>query len=331
MLKLTRYSGNDRDTSIRTKEIDFSRKWRIKMGEKKLSLQQKRKRGINQAAFIFLLPVVLLLLVYVFYPIIDTFYTSFYQWNGISADKIFVGLDNWVKLLGDSSFKDAFINNIIVMVLSICIQIPIGLALATFIDFGGKRMTIFKILWFIPLLMSSVAIGFLFSYALATNGGIVSTISALAGGGNVDLLGNPKTALYTVVGVIAWQFTPFYMVYCMAAYSNISADVFEAARIDGASRGQYFWRIALPLLKPSIKSAAILSMVGSLKYFDLVYVMTGGGPGTSTELMATYMYKQSFSKFNMGYGSAVAGGMFILISIISLITMRILNGRKETE
>ena len=99
--------------------------------------------------------------------------------------------------------------------------------------------------------------------------------------------------------------------------------------IDGATKGQYFWKIALPLLMPSIKSAAILSMVGSLKYFDLIYVMTGGGPGTSTELMATYMYKQAFTEFNMGYGSAVATGMFILITVISLITMRIINGKKE--
>lgn len=133
---------------------------------------------------------------------------------------------------------------------------------------------------------------FLFTYALASNGGIVSTISQLFGGGNIDLLGNPKTALITVIFVIAWQFVPFYMVYTMAAYTNISEDVYEASLIDGATKGQYFWKIALPLLTPSLKSAAILSMVGSLKYFDLIYVMTGGGPGNSTELMATYMYKK---------------------------------------
>lgn len=301
------------------------------MGKKNISLEERRKRDINRAALIFLLPIALLMMVYIFYPIVDTFVISFYKWNGISADKTMIGLKNWIKLLQDTSFWNSFKNNMVVMVLSICIQIPIGLALATFIDFGGKKMTLFKVLWFIPLLMSSVAIGFLFSYALATNGGIVSAFSDFFGGGKVDLLGNPKTALYAVIGVIAWQFTPFYMVYCMAAYTNISVDVHEAATIDGATKGQYFWRVALPLLKPSLKSAAILSMVGSLKYFDLVYVMTGGGPGTSTELMATYMYKHSFSKFNMGYGSTVAAGMFILISIVSLVTMRLLNGRKEGE
>jgi raffinose/stachyose/melibiose transport system permease protein len=299
------------------------------MGGKEISLEKLRQRDTRRVAMLFLAPVAVLMAVYVIYPIIDTFITSTYQWNGISAAKKFVGIGNWKTLIADENFWIAFRNNLVIMVLSICIQIPIGLSLATFLDFGGKKLTVFKVIWFIPLLMSSVAIGFLFTYALATNGGLVSTISGWFGGGNVDLLGNPKTALLTVIMVICWQFTPFYMVYFMAAFTNIPYDVFEAARIDGATRGQYFWKIAFPLLVPSMKSAAILSMVGSLKYFDLIYVMTGGGPGTSTELMATYMYKQSFSVFNMGYGSAVAGGMFILITLVSLITMKILNGKEE--
>ena len=299
------------------------------MKEKSTSLLVIRQRNTRKVAALFLAPVTILMVIYIFYPIVDTFITSTYQWNGISADRKFIGIQNWITLLQDKSFWIAFKNNLIIMVLSIVIQIPLGLALAPFLDFGGKKLTVFKVIWFIPLLMSSVAIGFLFTYALATNGGIVSTISGWFGGGNIDLLGNPKTALLTVIAVICWQFTPFYMVYFMAAFTNIPYDVFEAARIDGATRGQYFWKIALPLLVPSMKSAAILSMVGSLKYFDLIYVMTGGGPGTSTELMATYMYKESFSNFNMGYGSAVAGGMFILISMIALITMKLINGKKE--
>lgn len=294
-----------------------------------ITLAQKRQKDTNRVAAIFLAPVIILLVIFIFYPIVETFRVSAYDWNGISADLKFIGLDNWGKLMKDQKFWTAFLNNIKVMVLSILIQIPLGIAMATFVEFAGKKATIFKIIWFIPMLMSSVAIGFLFTYALATNGGIISSISQLLGGNNIDLLGNPDTALYTVIGVVAWQFTPFYMVYCVAGYTNVSEDVYEASIIDGANKRQYFVHIALPLLKPTLKSAAVLSMVGSLKYFDLVYVMTGGGPGNSTELMATYMYKLSFAQFNMGYGSAVAGGMFILISVISLITMRLLNGKKE--
>lgn len=295
------------------------------------TLVGRRQRNTNIAAFIFLLPVILLLTVFIFYPIVDSFIISTYKWNGIAAERTFVGISNWTKLVGDRDFWFAFRNNIIIMVMSIIIQIPIGLAEATFIEFAGKKATICKILWFIPMLMSSVAIGFLFTYALAANGGMISAVSQLFGGGNIDLLGNKNTALMTVIFVIAWQFIPFYMVYAMAGYTNISEDVYEASLIDGATKSQYFWKIALPLLMPTLKSAAILSMVGSLKYFDLIYVMTGGGPGTATELMATYMYKNAFAQFNMGYGSAVAAGMFILITLLSLITMRLINGKKEEE
>ena len=179
------------------------------MKEKSTSLLVIRQRNTRKVAALFLAPVTILMVIYIFYPIVDNFITSTYQWNGISADRKFIGIQNWITLLQDKSFWIAFKNNLIIMVLSIVIQIPLGLALATFLDFGGKKLTVFKVIWFIPLLMSSVAIGFLFTYALATNGGIVSTISGWFGGGNIDLLGNPKTALLTVIAVICWQFTPF--------------------------------------------------------------------------------------------------------------------------
>ena len=143
----------------------------------------------------------------------------------------------------------------------------------------------------------------------------------------VGTLGLADSFIPLIVPAIAAPAIVFYMRQYMK--SSFPLDIVEAARIDGATRGQYFWKIALPLLVPSIKSAAILSMVGSLKYFDLIYVMTGGGPGTSTELMATYMYKESFKNFNMGYGSAIAGGMFILITMVSMITMKLINGKQE--
>ena len=296
---------------------------------KKSSLAARRKRSIAICSFVFLLPVLILLFTFLVYPIIQTFINSFTKWNGISANKVFNGVANWQKLIKDKDFWRAFGNNIKIMVLSLVIQMPIGILLATFLDAGGKKFNFFKVIWFLPLLMSSVAVGYLFHYALATNGGLISSISQLLGGGKVDLLGNQKTALYAVIGVICWQFIPFYMVYYMAGYSSISEDIYEAAIVDGATRGQYVRKIALPLLVPTIKSAIVMSVTGSLKYFDLVYVMTGGGPGTSTELMATYMYKTSFTTYNMGYGSAIAGGMFILITLIAALIMRVMNSGGE--
>ena len=278
----------------------------------------------------FLFPVLFFLAVYLLYPIIATFINSLHQWNGISAEKTFLGLANWIKLIRDSNFWKAALNNVKIMILSLVIQMPIGILLATYLDAVGKKGNAFKAIWFLPMLMSSVAIGYLFRYALATNGGLITSISQLFGGGKVDLLGNQKTALYAVIGVICWQFIPFYMVYYMAGYSSISTDVYEASILDGATRGQYVRHVALPLLVPTIRSAVILSLIGSLKYFDLVYVMTGGGPSNATELMATYMYKQSFVTFNMGYGSTIAAGMFILITLFASIVMRLMNGRGDT-
>ncbi len=295
---------------------------------KSITMSQRRRRETAIAATVFLAPALLVIAIFVLYPIVQSFVTSGYEWNGYSSNKVFIGLGNWVELMKDKTFWYAFRNNLVVMVLSIVIQMPIGLALATFLDRVGKKGNICKVIWFIPMLMSSVAIGYLFRYALDANTGFVSAISQLFGGGKVDLLGNPDTVLYTVIIIIAWQFIPFYMVYYMAGYSSLPMDIHEAALVDGATESQYFWRISLPLLKPSIKSAIVLSMVGSLKYFDLVYVMTSGGPSHASELMATYMYTNAFSSYRMGYASAIAAGMFILISVIAIVTMRLLN-RKE--
>ena len=295
-----------------------------------MSIRTKKKISDGICIAVFLFPVLFFLAVYLLYPIIATFINSLHQWNGISAEKTFLGLANWIKLIRDSNFWKAALNNVKIMVLSLVIQMPIGILLATYLDAVGKKGNAFKAIWFLPMLMSSVAIGYLFRYALATNGGLITSISQLFGGGKVDLLGNQKTALYAVIGVICWQFIPFYMVYYMAGYSSISTDVYEASILDGATRGQYVRHVALPLLVPTIRSAVILSLIGSLKYFDLVYVITGGGPSNATELMATYMYKQSFVTFNMGYGSTIAAGMFILITLFASIVMRLMNGRGDT-
>jgi len=297
--------------------------------KKPITLAKSRDKETIWVAAIFLIPVFIILTIFIFYPVIETFITSLYKWNGISSEKTFIGADNWKVLFGDKSFWKAFRNNIVLVVFAIVIQIPVSLALAVFLNFTGKRGTIFKIGWFIPMLMSSVAVGFLFTYILATNGGVISSVSQLLGGGKIDLLGHPRRALLAVMAVVSWQSIPFYMVFFLASFSGISEDVFDAARIDGSTRGQYFWKIALPLLKPAVSKAFVLSLVGSLKYFDLIYVMTNGGPGDATELMATYMYKHSFVKFNMGYGSAVAAGMFLLITVMSLAAMKLTAGKDE--
>ncbi|MBQ3304281.1 MAG: sugar ABC transporter permease [Clostridia bacterium] len=293
--------------------------------QKTNQLARVESRSTAIAATLFLIPAIVLIIVYMVYPIIDTFLTSRFSWNGISTAKVAIGMENWKTLIHDSKFWSAFGHNVIVMVFSILLQIPIGMLLATFLDAGGRKLNFFKIIWFLPYLMSSVAIAFLFTYILATNGGLFSTIATLLNGKRtaVDLLGKSPQALYAVIGVMAWQFTPFYMVYFIAGYSNIPTSLYEAAVIDGANRRQYLFKIAIPMLGPIFKTACTMSMIGSLKYFDMIWNMTQGGPAGGTELMATYMYKLSFQQWKMGYGSAVAAGMFILITAIALLFQKV--------
>ena len=291
--------------------------------EKNNTLHARSQKEMWTVGILFLLPAVIILCVYMVYPILDTFQTSLYNWNGVSADKRFIGLANWKELVADKVFWESFLHNCILMVLSIVIQLPIGIALALFLWYTGKKSSAFKVIWFFPMLMSSVAVAFLFQYILATNDGMITMFSQLLGGGKIDLLGNPKRALYAVLGVVCWQSIPFYMIFFLASYSTIPEELFDAARIDGASRNKYFWHIMLPNMKGAISQASVLAIVGSLKYFDLIFAMTKGGPGTATEVMATYMYRNTFITFRMGYGSAIAGGMFILITLFSLMTMRV--------
>jgi ABC-type sugar transport system permease subunit len=131
--------------------------------------------------------------------------------------------------------------------------------------------------------------------------------------------------LYSVIAVICWQYIPFYMILFLAALTVIPEELREAALIDGATENQYFWKIVLPLLKGTISTAMVLSLIGSLKYFDLIWVMTEGGPSNASELMATYMYKKAFQSFEMGYGSTVATALFVIVMSIALTVFSLLN------
>ncbi|MDR2052341.1 MAG: sugar ABC transporter permease [Treponema sp.] len=294
-----------------------------------VSLKQARQRSVSVTAAVCLAPALLFLAVFIAYPIVDSFVMSTVKWNGISPDREFVGLANWAQLVKDRYFRQAFRNNVIVMFISLATQGVLAIALATFLDITGRKGLVFKIVWFLPYLISSVAVGILFKFALDANFGIFASISRFLGGGSVDLLGHPNRALFAVMGAVSWQYTPFYMILYLAAYGTIPVELYEAASIDGATRGQYFRKVSLPLLRPTIVSGATVSIIGSLKYFDLVYVMTGGGPGSATELMATLMYKTTFVRKSFGYGAAVAGGMFILITLLALVTVYTLNRKAE--
>lgn len=304
------------------------------IGTQTAALLPKRKRVDEYAftAIVFLAPTLLLLLVFVVWPILESARLSFTQWTGLGKSQTYIGFTNWVRLVSDGVFWKALGNNLILALLSILVQLPVALALAVLLDKGGRRLRIFKLGYFMPLLISSVAIGFLFKYIYDPNFGMLNAVLSSIGLGALakSWLGDPGIALYAVLAVICWQFIPFYMLIFQAALASIPGELHDAALIDGATESQYFWRIVLPMLQGTIRTSAVLSLIGSLRYFDLIYVLTGGGPSGSTELMATYMYKQAFASFNFGYGSTIAVALILVVMVISGLVL-LVTRRFQTE
>jgi raffinose/stachyose/melibiose transport system permease protein len=291
------------------------------------------RRALRLTIVLFLLPTAVLLGLFVIWPISGAAQLSFVDWNGVDEVRRFVGLANWRLLLHDPVFWRALRNNLTIVVLSIVLQLPVAMALAVLLERGGRRLRLYKVVYFFPMLMSTVSVGILFKYVLDPQFGIVNAI--LRGVGLTALarnwLGDPQVAMLAVVGVVSWQWIPFYMLLFYAALTSLPAEVRESARLDGASETQYFFRIALPLMKGTVRTACVLSLIGSLKYFDLVWVMTEGGPSHASELMATYMYKKAFTAFNMGYGSTVATAMFLIVMAAGLGSLWLTRKIDESE
>lgn len=284
------------------------------------------------APAVFLAPAVVLLCVYLVYPLVDSFRLSLLDWNGLGDTARNVGLDNWRKLASDTLFWKATGNNFLLALFSVLIELPIAVVLAVMLDRAGRGSRILKILYFLPLLMSSVALGVLFKNIYDPNFGALNALLDAIGLGALaqDWLGDTHLALGSVIAVVCWQNIPFYMVLFMAGLASFPNEIAEAAYLDGASETTIFWKLKLPHLQGTCRTAILLAVIGSLRYFDLIYVMTGGGPEGASEVMATYMYRNVFSSFLLGYGSTIASAMFLIVTVVAVVLLRV-SKRFETE
>ncbi|MFD2705865.1 carbohydrate ABC transporter permease [Salibacterium lacus] len=294
------------------------------------AFRKKQKRKKTWVIIGFMAPALIIYGMYVIYAIGMTFYYSTFDWTGIDADLEFIGLQNYIELFRDMTFWQSLKNNTLLIAASLFTQIPLGLVMALLLFSPVKGMRLFRTVYFMPFLMSTVAIGILFIYIYDANFGLVNQVLGSVGLESLQRgwLGNENTAIWAVIVTICWQFAPFYMILFRAAIVGIPEELYEAADIDGATGWKRFSSITLPLLKPIIVTSAILSIIGALKYFDLIYIMTGGGPNNATDLMATYMYDQTFTNFNMGYGSTISSMMFIIAFIVTVIIITLDNKRK---
>ncbi|MDQ0861893.1 carbohydrate ABC transporter permease [Bacillus sp. V2I10] len=307
---------------VQTERIDVLQKIERRQTKKVL-----RNKNIITIC-LFIAPALLVYLVYVVYPILATLNYSFYNWDG-TTEKTFVGLGNYAELFRDAIFWTAIKNNAWVVITSVFVQIPLGLIMALMLFAPIKGLRLFNSIYFLPFLMSTVAVGMLWVLMFDPINGVINMLVNFLGFENLAWLSNENTALISVLLVVVWQFSPFYMILFKAALVGISEELYEAAEIDGANVWQKFKNITIPLLMPTIVSSSILAIVGSLKAFDIFYIMTGGGPNGATELMGTYMFKQAFINFNMGYASAIAFLMFFIALIVTIIIQVLESLRKR--
>lgn len=295
------------------------------------------KRQINKTKYVltlllFIIPAMFFYGTFNLLGIVRTFYYSFMDWKGISSNMTFIGLENYYVILKDGAFWNSVKNNLILVVVSVCVQIPGGLLLALLVNAKNiKGIKFFRTIFFMPRLLSTVATGIMWILFYDPTFGLLAKIIKALGLNISTAFLQGKSALYAILFVVCWIYIPYYMIIIRAGLTNISEELYEASKIDGANGWQAFWSITMPLITPTLRSAAVLSLVGSLKYFDLFYVMMGGAPNENTELMATYMYKRGFTQFKMGYASTVAALMFLISFIFTCIFLYATSGKEEKK
>jgi raffinose/stachyose/melibiose transport system permease protein len=272
---------------------------------------------------LFLLPGLALYLVFVIVPIIQAAHFSLYRWNGLTPLTDFIGLRNYQAAFSSGTFWQAAGNNVFVIVLSLAIQVPFSLALAVLLNRRFPGRAIFRLLFFVPYVLSEAITGIVFRLLLQPDSVIDSGLKTAGLGGLVqDWLGDSTIVMFTLFVIITWKYFGFHMIIMLAGLQGIPRELEEAAYIDGADRRQAFRHVTLPLLGPTIRVSVFLSIIGALQLFDMVWVMTGGGPVNATNTMAINMFKTGFVRQQMGYGSALAVILFLCALVVALLYQR---------
>jgi ABC-type sugar transport system permease subunit len=256
--------------------------------------------------------------VFVAWPLFSSFFYSVTDWNGFSSDYRFVGLANFAKIASDRLFMKAAINSAIWMAAAIVLPTGLGLILALLLDARVVGARLFKSIFYLPICLSAVIVGQLWMWIYQPDWGLLNTFLSVFGSQKVHYawLAKPETALWSVIVAWSWQQTGLAMVIFLAGLTAIPEDLLEVCEIEGATGWQRIRDVVLPLLTPSTVVVIALSLINSLKGFDILYIMTGGGPFNSSDTLAMHMYNESFKKYLMGYGSAVSVVLFLITLLI---------------
>jgi len=275
---------------------------------------------------LFLAPAFILFLAFLVYPILRSVYFSMFDWNGLGPAVDYVGLDNFKDILTDTVFMRAVGNCLLIVVLSLGIQLPLALALAIMVGRDLPGRAFFRLIFFMPYVLSEVITGIIWMglFNADPSRGLVNALLVLIPGVKPQgFLSDINQVMGVIFVVLTWKFFGLHMLLYLAGLQNIPREIEEAALIDGANRWQLIQNVTIPLLSSTIRTTILLSVLGSLTQFGLVWTMTGGGPVNASEFMATYMYRFAFKRFLLGYGSAVALVMLLICLTFSVAYMRL--------
>ncbi len=275
---------------------------------------------------LFLLPAFTLFFLFIIYPIFRAAYFSLFNWNGMGPATMFVGLRNFRQILTDQVFIKAIVNCLLIVVLSLTIQLPLALMLAIMVGRDLPGRAFFRAIFFLPYVISEVITAIIWMSLLNPDPerGLINALLILIPGMHAqNFLGDMNQVLACVFVVLTWKYFGLHMLLYMAGLQNIPREIEEAAMIDGANRWQAVKNVTIPLLGSTIRTTILLSVLGSLTQFNLIWIMTRGGPVNASEVMATYMYRYAFIRFQLGYGSAVALVMLAICLVFSVAYLRL--------
>lgn len=288
----------------------------------------KRKR----ISILYLLPALLMLIIFVYYPIARNLGYGFTNWDLMSGNMEWVGLDNYVKLLKSSEFTTIFANNLRYVIISLFFQVGVALILAAMLENMKRRRlsAVYRTTFFLPSLISLTIIGLMFTF-IYNNEGLLNSLMQLVGLGDYTKgwLGNGDTAIYAVIAVSQWRSIGYTMVLLIVAIQRIPRDIFEAARIDGASSVRIFKDITIPNISGMLKIALMINIAGGFLVFNEIYIMTSGGPYGSSQVLSTLMYDYAFIHGKMGYAAAIAN-VILIISFLFLLPQFFLKSKNDT-
>ncbi len=274
------------------------------------------KNQVRIVPWLFLTPALIMFSVYVVYPIAQSLILSVYEWDGLAEEKLFVGLGNYIELFDDEVFWTSLKNNLI-WVLFYLLSPPIGLAIALFLNQQGRVMRLVKSLFFFPFVISQIVVGLVFTWFYDPSFGLLNKLLLGLGLAAEPLapLSSESGVTYAIVFAGLWPQVAYCMILYLTGLKAIDQEQVEAASMDGCSGWKMLWYIIIPQLRPATFIAIVVTVIGSLRSFDLVAIMTQGGPYNSSSVLAFFMYEQSITNYRMGYGTAIATMLFLIMGI----------------